>query len=110
MKVKEMAEKINLSLYTDEAFENREVSGCYIGDLLSLAMSSVCANDVWITIQTNVNVAAVAALTEAACVIIADGCRPDGAALERANEQGITILGSEKSAYELAKCLAELGI
>lgn len=110
MKVKELVKRLGLSVYTGIDAADRDVGGCYIGDLLSLAMASVRTNDVWITIQTSVNVAAVAALTDVACVILADSCRLDETARERAEEQGIIILGSEKSAYELAKCLAELEI
>lgn len=110
MTVKNIADKLGLMVFSGGELLEREVCGCYIGDLLSLAMSSVQKDNIWITIQTNVNIAAVASLTEAACVILADGCKPDDNAQERAETQEIVILGSGRSAYELAKSLAELGI
>ena len=110
MNVRELAEKLNLKFYTGEDLAEKIADGCYIGDLLSLAMSKVQADYVWITIQTNVNIVAVASLADAGCIIIADGCVPDEKTVERAQEQEIIILGSELSAYELAKGLAELGI
>ncbi len=110
MTVKNIADKLGLRVFSGDEFLEREVCGCYIGDLLSLAMSSVQKDNIWITIQTNVNIAAVASLTEAACVLLADGCEPDDNAQERAKTQEIVILGSGMSAYELAKSLAELGI
>lgn len=47
--------------------------GVYAGDLLSRAMSHVKAGSLWITIMNNMNVIAVASLTEAAAVLLAEG-------------------------------------
>ena len=110
MNVREVATKLNLTFYAGEELAGKTTKGCYIGDLLSLAMSKVQMNYVWITIQTNVNIVAVASLADAGCIILADGCMPDEKTVERANEQEIIILGSEMSAYELAVKLSEMGI
>lgn len=110
MTVKDVAEKLNLKFYSGESLAEKTADGCYIGDLLSLAMSKVQADYVWITIQTNVNIVAVAALADAGCIIVADGCVPDEKTVERATEQDIIILGSDMSAYELAVKLAEMGV
>ena len=42
-----------------------DFNGVYAGDFLSRAMSRVEADNLWITIMTNVNVIAVASLTDA---------------------------------------------
>ena len=110
MTVREVAEKLGLKFYSGENFADKNAKGCYIGDLLSLAMSKVQMDYVWITIQTNVNIVAVASLADAGCIILADGCVPDEKTVERAKEQEIIILGSELSAYELAVKLSEMGI
>lgn len=110
MTVKDVVDKLELVVYSGEGLLDNCVDGCYIGDLLSLAMSTVQKDNIWITIQTNVNIAAVASLAEAACVILADGCVPDENTLEKAHAQDIVILGSTLSAYALAKRLAEMGV
>lgn len=111
MTVSEIAKELNLKFYTcEDMASKREAHGCYIGDLLSFAMSKVEMNNVWITIQTNVNIVAVATLSEAACIIITDGCVPDKLAIEKANEQEMIILGGSITAYEAAAALARLGI
>jgi len=92
MTVREIAEKLDLTFYTGEDGRERTAKGCYIGDLLSLAMSKVEADNVWITIQTNVNIVAVASLAEAACILIVDGCVPDEKTVERAKEQDIIVV------------------
>ncbi|MBQ7096745.1 MAG: hypothetical protein IJN96_01580 [Clostridia bacterium] len=110
MNVREIASKLGLKFYAGEEYAEKTAKGCYIGDLLSLAMSKVQMDYVWITIQTNVNIVAVASLADAGCIILADGCVPDEKTVERAKEQEIIILGSEMSAYELAVRLSEMGI
>ena len=108
MNVTELAKSLGATVVCGDV--ERTVSGCYIGDLLSLAMSRVQKDYVWITIQTNINVAAVATLTEAGCVLLCDGCSPDENMAKKADAEGIAILRSGLSAYELAKKLSELGI
>lgn len=85
----------------------RVVTGGYCGDLLSWVMSHVPANGVWLTIMSNVNVAAVAALTDVACVILTEGVKPDEPLLVKARTQGINLLGSPLSTYECAVKLAD---
>lgn len=111
MTVSELANKLNFKIYTAEAEAGKKTAkGCYIGDLLSLAMSKVEMNNVWVTIQTNINTVAVASLADAGCILLVDGFAPDENTVEKAQEQGIVILGTDISAYEAAVKLAESGI
>ncbi len=110
MKVSELAKTLGCEIVCGKSGAEKELSGCYIGDLLSLAMSRVQKDNVWITIQSNINIAAVASLTEAGCIIICDGFGPDENTAKKAEAEEITILTSEKSAYELAVLVAECGI
>lgn len=90
--------------------EEKELNGCYIGDLLSLAMSRVQKDNVWITIQSNINIVAVASLAEAGCIVICDGFSPDDGVGERAGMQGVAMLKTDMPAFEAAKILVEKGI
>lgn len=107
MTVKEVAEKLNLTPLCEGECDTRVVTGCHIGDLLSLVMSKAQAGDAWITIQGNINVPAVASLTDAAMVILAEGIQLDDAAKKRAEDQGISIYSSDKSAFWLACLIKE---
>ena len=102
MTVKEIAQKLELKAVCEEENTQREVTGCYIGDLLSLVMSKAKSADAWITIQGNINVPAVASLTDCAMVIIAENMQLDAAALSRAKQEGIPVYTSEESAFTLA--------
>ena len=88
----------------------REVSGAYMGDLLSWVMGRAEADNVWITIMSNVNVAAVASLADVGCVVLAEGVEPDPELTAAAQSRGINLLGSEHPAYETALRLRALGL
>lgn len=89
---------------------DREVTGAYIGDLLSWVMGRAQAGDAWITIMTNVNIVAVASLADTACIILAEGVELEENALAAAVQREINILKTDKTAYEAAKVLAKAEI
>lgn len=107
MTVGKIAEALSLKAYslTDES---REITGAYIGDLLSWVMGRAKSGDAWITIMSNVNIAAVAALADTACIILAEGVTLDESVVEVAKSKDINILGSEEPAYEIAVKLSQL--
>ena len=81
---------------------DREVSGVYIGDLLSWVMGRAGADEAWITIMSNRNIVAVATLADTACIILAEGVTPDEGVAALATEKGVNILQSPVSAYDTA--------
>ena len=107
MKVSELIELLGLKLLTKPGFENREVTGCYIGDLLSWVMGKASPGDAWITIMSNINIVAVASLTGAACVILCENVSVEEEVIKKADSEEIIILKSEKTAYELACILSK---
>lgn len=107
MKVKELAEKLGLTVLTEGDLE-KECTGCYSGDLLSWVMSRAKENDIWLTVMGNVNAVAVAVLTDCACIILTENSVLDKDAAIRAVRRGVTILQSEKNAYELSVLISEL--
>ena len=86
----------------------REVTGGYVGDLLSWVMGRAKAGDAWLTIMSNQNVAAVALMTDAACVVLTEDMRPDEALLRRAQQQSINLLGTKRSSFDTAAALKDL--
>ncbi len=85
----------------------REVTSCYIGDLLSWVMGRAKADSAWITIMSNVNVLAVATLADTSAVILAEGVMPDGEFIEIAKAKGVNLFVSSLPAYESALALSE---
>lgn len=107
MKVKEMVKKLDMEALTDAGMEN-EVTGVYACDLLSRVMSGCQEGDAWITVQTHLNVIAVAELDDAACIIVPEGIAAPADTLEKAEETGIAVVSSQLGTYELCWRLHEL--
>ena len=105
MKVSELIENLNLTLVTDNNYEDREVNGCYIGDLLSWVMGRAQADNVWITIMNNINIVAVAALADVACILLCEDVKVEQSIIDKANSQNIIIVSSKLTAFELAEKL-----
>lgn len=107
MTVEQMASTLSLTpLAVCE--KERVFSDVYIGDLLSWVMGRAKSGDVWITIMSNINIVAVATLTDVACVILAEGVTPDESVVQTAKSKGVNIYTSELTAYQLARELAKL--
>ena len=81
---------------------DREINGAYIGDLLSWVMGNVQADNVWITIMSNINVVAVASLSDVSCILLADSVTLQDDVLNTAKEKGVNILSTSLSAYDAA--------
>lgn len=102
MILKELAARAGFTVLTPGPGLDAEITACYVGDLLSWVMSRAPSGCVWITIMSNVNVAAVALLAETACVLLAEQVRPDPDLTKKAAENGVTLLSAPMGAYEAA--------
>ena len=97
MNVRELAHVMALTEFIMPEPE-REVSGGYVGDLLSWVMGRAQTGNVWLTIMSNQNVAAVALMAEVS----------DEALRQRAEQQNINILGTKLSTFDAAAVLKQL--
>lgn len=109
MNILGFAEQLNLSILVDSSKEIN-IEGVYIGDLLSVVMSKAKQDYVWITIQTHINIVAVAELLDLSCIIVAEGMEVDNETIKKANELDIPIFKTAESAYVIACRLYSLGI
>ena len=106
MNVFKLAEALSLTpLATPEV--DREVSGCYTGDLLSWVMGRAPADAAWVTIMTNINTVAVATLTDVSMVIIAENAEIVPDVIGKAREKGVNLYTSDKDAYTLCVELSQ---
>ena len=81
---------------------DREITKLFCCDLLSIAMSKAPAGCAWVTVMGNMNTLAVASLSDAACVIMAEGAHLDPAALNKATQQGITVMETGLPIFDAA--------
>ena len=95
---------------TSELPTSTEVSCGYTCDLLSWVMAHGKKGMAWITVQTHMNVIAVASLMEMSAVILPEGITMEGPSLEKAREEGVAVLQSKKSAYALGALMEKGGL
>lgn len=104
MTVREFAEMQNLTVLVD-ADMTREIGGGYCGDLLSWVMSRAQSDDCWFTVMGNINAVAVSVLADCACIVLCENAPLDKDAKQKAEQQGVNILISDRNAFVLANTL-----
>ena len=111
MNLQQIIERLNLSVLTAPCdFAGIHPTGGYSSDLLSCVMAGAKKGQVWTTLQAHLNIVAVAALNEVAAVIITENARPDEASIAKADQQGVILLSTPLSTYEVNGKLWELGV
>ena len=110
MKVRELAEKLGAKVLSGEENLETEISCGYSCDLLSWVMAHGKKGMAWITVQTHMNVIAVASLMEMTAVILPEGIKMEGPSLEKAREEGIAVLQSKRIAYALCALMHQAGL
>ncbi len=109
MNVQQLQEKLNLTFLCGKEIANeKEIDGCYCGDLLSWVMSRAQAGNIWLTVMGNVNSIGVAVLADLSCIILTENAALDEDAKKRATENDVVILTTEKNSYEIASELSKL--
>ena len=108
MTVEQLMEKKEFSIINRGTDTLKTISKPFCCDLLSIAMSRLPAQGVWVTVMGNINTLAVATLTEAACIILAEGIRLDEPAQEKAKKEGITVLATELPIFDAAVLVNQL--
>ncbi len=110
MMLSEIADRLSLSVRAGSGKLDTEVTGGYASDLLSCVMAKARKGNVWVTLQSHLNIVAVAVLLQLAGIIITEGMSPDAATLQKAEEEGIPILTTAHTTFTVVGQLVQLGI
>jgi len=110
MKLDELVNKCGMQVVNKLYEPDREVSGGYTSDLLSDVIANSKKDNVWITMQTHLNIIAVASLKEISAIIIVMGRDIQEDAKAKAGEEKITILKTDLTAFQISGKIYELGI
>ncbi len=107
MTVQTLIEQLNLKTLVEGELD-REVTDCYIGDLLSWVMGRAPGDSAWLTVMGNINSIAVATLADVSCIILVENAALDSEAKAKAEMHDVTILQSEENSYHLAVKIRDL--
>ncbi len=107
IKLRDILEKLPLSISV-HGNQEKEVTGCYISDLLSDVMANSKDGQVWITLQTHPNIVAVAVIKNLSGIIMTNNRIPEPDTKNKAEAENITILTTPHTTFEIAGLLYNL--
>ena len=111
MNLQQIIDRLNLTILTEsQDFAGIAPTGGYSSDLLSCVMAGARKGHLWVTLQAHLNIVAVAALNEVAAIIITENAQPDATSVAKANQQGVILLSTPQTTYEVSGMLWELGV
>lgn len=110
MRVQDLKEQPGFELLNPEVELDGEVKAGCCCDLLSWVMASGQEGAAWVTVQTHMNVVAVASLHDFSCIILSEGNRMAQAELDKATAEGIPVLTTGRSSYAACCVLHEMGV
>ena len=101
MTVLDLIDKLKLTILVEGELD-REVTDCYIGDLLRWVGGRATLDSAWLTVMGNINSIAVATLADVSCIVLVENAALDAEARKKAEIHGVTILQTEDNSYRLA--------
>ncbi len=102
MKFKDLTEELSLEIRTCRDGLRNDITGAYVSDLLSDVMGNSKAGEIWITLQTHMNIVAVAGLKNLAGIIIVKNRKVPDDILQKAEAEKVTIATTPLSTFEAA--------
>ena len=110
MKLRELVKRFDLEIKCAADRLDRKIEGGYVSDLLSDVIANGRTGDLWVTLQIHHNIVGVASLKSLAAIVIVNGRQPEENTIEKAENEGIPIMVSKMSAFELVGGLCSAGI
>jgi hypothetical protein len=108
--IKEVIEKLKVEPLSSIHSADRQVSGGYASDLLSCVIKGAEKDSIWVTLQSHLNVVAVASLLGLAGVIITEGNRPNQETLSKAENEGVILMTTPKTTFTVVGELTSIGV
>lgn len=102
MNLTDLTGELSLEVLAYNEGLGRDISGCYVSDMLSDVMANSNKGEVWVTIQTHSNILAVANLKNLSGIIVVNKRKVDEETLKKAASEKVTIMSSALSAFEIA--------
>ncbi len=110
MKLSDIVKEFGLEVKAGAGSLDRQVTGGYASDLLSDVLAHAEDGVVWVTLHIHQNIVAVASHKDLAGIILVQGRQPEKDTIAKAEEEGIPILVSGLSAFEIVGRLYKAGI
>ena len=110
MKLNDIISRFGLKVYSPPGDGELEIKHGYTSDMLSDVIANAGRDYVWVTMQTHINIIAVAALKDLAAIVLVRGHAPEPATIEVAKTKGVCVLGTNLSAFDITGQLYASGL
>jgi predicted transcriptional regulator len=108
VKLNDFVEELSLEVKTCKDGLQNEITGAYVSDLLSDVMGNSKEGNIWITLQTHLNIVAVAGLKGLAGIIIVGGRQLQEDILQKAEAEKVMIATTSLPTFEVAGKMYQL--
>jgi hypothetical protein len=108
MTIRELTEKTGWKALSGD--DSAQITSACVCDLLSWVMAHAREGAAWITVQSHLNVVAIASLLNLACVIVPENIEIPEGTLSVAREKGICMISAPCSSYGAARALCGFGV
>ncbi|AEH50157.1 hypothetical protein [Pseudothermotoga thermarum] len=108
MKISEIVKKLGLQVCCGDC-EQEITYGC-VGDLLSDVMATAKPNSIWVTVQSHVNIVAVATISGIKAILLCNNHQYSHETLAKAQQEGLCLLRTSKSPFEVVGELYQMGV
>lgn len=111
MKLSEVIVKLNLECLNKKSINDEVIiTHGYISDLLSQVIAGIKPNSLWFTLQSHLNIIAVAVMANIPAIVICENHNIPDEVINKADEEQIAIFKSKDNSFQLAGKLYESGI
>jgi serine kinase of HPr protein (carbohydrate metabolism regulator) len=101
MTVKELLGTLDVEPLTEDTNLEGQIDAGYVSDLLSDVIANAPENSVWITVQRHINILGVAKLKNIIAIVTPRSLSVEAGVIDKAKAEGIALLRSDLSAFEL---------
>ncbi len=102
MKICQLLEQKPFKVLTSSANLDTCIENIYACDLLSQVLAKATHKDLWITVQTHATILGIASIKQIPCILFSEDLLPQQEVIDKADEEGIILLASKDTTYEIA--------
>ena len=108
MNLSDVVETLSLEVMTGKDRLQNNITGVYVSDLLSDVMGHSKEGNIWITLQTHLNIVAVAGLKNLSGIIIVGNRKLPEDVLQKAETEKTLLMTTPMQAFEVAGKLYQM--
>ena len=108
MTTQELSEKIRLKPLS--SFDDRDVDGVFVSDMISDVMAGAKSGNLWLTVQTHKSIVSAANLVDISAIVITSAKEVPQETIDLANKYNIAILSTDLPTFDVVGELYALGV